>query len=102
MKLKKPGLLMKIERLNQLIKELSEGFSKFPPQMQHILQTAPQALSDLKHALQRGNKQTLMEVHAVLEGMETIIKYAAGMASGESMAKSIQSGASPDPSLSTA
>lgn len=102
MKLKKPGLLIKIERLNQLVDELSDDFFGFPPQMQHILQTAPQALSDLKQALKRGNKETLMEVHAVLEEMETIIKYAAGMSAGESMAESIKSGASPDQSLSAA
>ena len=88
--------MLKIERLNQLTKELSEGFSKFPPQMQHILQTAPQTLSDLKHVVKRGEKQTLREVHEVLEKMETIIKYAAGMVAGES----IKSGTSPDQSLS--
>lgn len=102
MKLKKSRLLLKIERINQLVDQLSNDFFEFPSKMQHILQTAPQALSDLKHALKRGNKETLMEVHAVLEGMETIIKYAAGMACGESMAESIKSGVSPDPSLSAA
>lgn len=99
MKLKKPGLLMKIERLKQLVSELSGDFSTLPQEMQYILRTAPQALSDLKFALKRGDKQTLREVHAVLEGIEVIINQAVGMHAGRAMAESIQSGASPDHSL---
>ena len=99
MELRKQTLLLKIKKLSDLVNKLSENFSELPPQMQHILNTAPQALFNLKATLEMEDQQNLLEIHKVLEQVGTLIECAAGVSSGEVMAKSIESGASPDLSL---
>jgi len=96
MKIDRSSLLIKIEKLKQIVRKSPDNVYELPQQVRHIIQTAPQALSDLEVAIKREEQQDLLPIQQVLNQLEMFIQWAVGLSAGKSMAKSIRSGSPPD------
>jgi hypothetical protein len=96
----KTVLLNRLEKLKDTVSKPFNNFDQLPEQVQHIIKTAPQTLSDLEIALNQENPQDLLVINEVFNQLEMFIRWAVGVAAGKSMAESIRSGSLLDPTAS--
>ena len=96
MKVNKAALLLRLEKLKQIVSKPPKDVHELPEQVQHIIKTAPQALSDLEIALEGESQQDLLAIQEVVNQLERFIQWAVGLSAGKSMAEAVQSGAPPD------